>query len=648
MKNAKKWLSCLLTAAMVMSTTSVMASDFSDGSEIYLEENAADELQDAETEEDISESQTNLEEDEFAGESSEATEDINLEDGDAESESTNENSNSDYDDNVQLFSDGNDDNVEIFASGIDENNVYMGNAQLSSEWSWPTYNHTIKSDWPNYSSGKYHGGTDFPVPLNTSVYSSCDGEVVSVQYLTTSYGKHIKVKANVNGNTVYIRYCHLNDIYVKQGDKISAGQLIGKSGSTGNSTGPHLHYEVRNSADRYNPSLNPRLYLPGTSYKYEKNSDPNPTPTPIPAESHVDVGTNFYAYLINTVTWLHATNEESGNITMRKLKDTSDQIWYFERQGDGSYKITSCKDKRCMEVHNFESANGTNVEMNGWNGNTAQRWFIYGSSGQYKLKAACGNNALDLRGGSQEAIDGSNLNMWEDNGTDAQKFSIWKLDDPNIGATAASASKYGDSDGNNVKLSWNSCNNATGYDIRIFDDREENVVQTFWNVQGTSCLAKLPAGTYHVKVYTLNSKFNVWREGEASSFSCSNNLGSDFYAYLINTATWLHATNDSGNVNVKSLEYTPRQIWHFELQNDCSYKITSAEDDRCMEVHNFESNNGTNVEMNNWNGNTAQKWFIYGSSGEYKLKAACGNNALDMRGGSEGAVDGTNLTCCAR
>ena len=83
----------------------------------------------------------------------------------------------------------------------------------SNDWNWPTYIHTLKNDWPNYAtSGKYHGGTDFPVPLNTEVHSTCDGDVVSVQYLTNSYGKHIKIKATVNDQTVYIRYCHLNEI----------------------------------------------------------------------------------------------------------------------------------------------------------------------------------------------------------------------------------------------------------------------------------------------------------------------------------------------------------------------------------------------------------------------------------------------------
>ena len=110
----------------------------------------------------------------------------------------------------------------------------------SSDWKWPTYVQSIKSDWPRYSSGSYHSGTDFPVPLNTPVYATCDGEVVSVRSLTTSYGKHIKIKATVNGSIVYMRYCHLNSFAVSNGERVRAGQLIAYSGSTGNSTGPHL------------------------------------------------------------------------------------------------------------------------------------------------------------------------------------------------------------------------------------------------------------------------------------------------------------------------------------------------------------------------------------------------------------------------
>ena len=111
----------------------------------------------------------------------------------------------------------------------EEAGLTKADAATSNNWAWPTY-----------SSGKYHGGTDFPVSLNSPVYSTCDGEVVAVTSLTTSYGKHIKIRATVNGQTVYMRYCHLNGFNVSVGDRVSAGQQIAISGSTGNSTGPHL------------------------------------------------------------------------------------------------------------------------------------------------------------------------------------------------------------------------------------------------------------------------------------------------------------------------------------------------------------------------------------------------------------------------
>lgn len=202
----------------------------------------------------------------------------------------------------------------IFLVFLMPKNVLAGTQ--SNNWVWPTYIHTLKNDWPNYASGSYHGGTDFPVPLNTDVHSSCDGEVVSVQYLTTSYGKHIKIKATVNGQVVYMRYCHLNEILVKEGQHVTAGEIIGKSGSTGNSTGPHLHYEVRNSADSYKNALNPRLYLPGTSYTYSTSSQDlvqdGAYPTPITCVPAISSGRiNVY--------------DKNGNVETNRWIDANDQ-----------------------------------------------------------------------------------------------------------------------------------------------------------------------------------------------------------------------------------------------------------------------------------------------------------------------------------
>ena len=146
----------------------------------------------------------------------------------------------------------------------------------SSNWAWPTTTRTVTGTWPKYSgSGKIHSGIDFGAALNSPVYSTCDGTVDSVKKMTTSYGNHIIIKASVNGATVYMYYCHLNTISVSVNQKVSAGELIGYSGNTGNSTGPHLHYEVRNANKNYGSAgelcLNPNNYLPGTSYTFETN-----------------------------------------------------------------------------------------------------------------------------------------------------------------------------------------------------------------------------------------------------------------------------------------------------------------------------------------------------------------------------------------
>lgn len=150
-------------------------------------------------------------------------------------------------------------------------------SSVSNNWSWPTTTTKINANWGRYPSGGIHSGIDFAAPMNSPVYATCDGQVVSVRSMTTSYGNHIKIKATVNGHIVYIRYCHLNSYIVSNGQNVKAGQLIGYSGNTGNSTGPHLHYEVRNANDYYNANeygagtLNPSLYLPGSSYTYSVN-----------------------------------------------------------------------------------------------------------------------------------------------------------------------------------------------------------------------------------------------------------------------------------------------------------------------------------------------------------------------------------------
>ncbi len=100
----------------------------------------------------------------------------------------------------------------------------------------------------NVNISKNHTGTDIAANLGTKIKSATDGEVVLVSE-EGGYGKHIKVQIG----EVSIIYAHCNSIYVKQGDKIVQGQEIAEVGSTGNSTGPHLHFEIRISERTIDP-----------------------------------------------------------------------------------------------------------------------------------------------------------------------------------------------------------------------------------------------------------------------------------------------------------------------------------------------------------------------------------------------------------
>ena len=87
---------------------------------------------------------------------------------------------------------------------------------------------------------KNHTGTDIAAQTGTKIKSATDGEVVLVSE-QGDYGKHIKIQIG----EVSIIYAHCNAMYVNQGDKVTQGQEIAEVGSTGNSTGPHLHFEIR-------------------------------------------------------------------------------------------------------------------------------------------------------------------------------------------------------------------------------------------------------------------------------------------------------------------------------------------------------------------------------------------------------------------
>lgn len=97
---------------------------------------------------------------------------------------------------------------------------------------------------------KDHKGTDIATETGSKIVSATDGKVVLVS-TTGDYGNHLKIQTN----DVIIVYAHCNKLYVNEGDIIKQGQEIAEVGSTGNTTGPHLHFEVRYQNRYVDPQL---------------------------------------------------------------------------------------------------------------------------------------------------------------------------------------------------------------------------------------------------------------------------------------------------------------------------------------------------------------------------------------------------------
>ncbi|KAM3098797.1 M23 family metallopeptidase [Phormidesmis sp. 146-35] len=107
-------------------------------------------------------------------------------------------------------------------------------APITSLFGWRV--HPITGD------SRFHSGTDLGAPMGTPVLAAYAGQVAMADFLG-GYG--LSVALSHNQNTQQTLYAHLSEIFVKPGEVVKQGTVIGRVGSTGNSTGPHLHFEFR-------------------------------------------------------------------------------------------------------------------------------------------------------------------------------------------------------------------------------------------------------------------------------------------------------------------------------------------------------------------------------------------------------------------
>jgi len=151
---------------------------------------------------------------------------------------------------------------ELFASWKDmDTNGQLAttpHARIMVPAGMPVQGVTLTSDYgmrnhPILRKRRKHNGVDLAGPTGTPVYATADGLVSRASRFGT-YGNYIQIE---HGGELETRYAHLSGYAVSAGDHVHKGQLIGYVGTTGRSTGPHLHYEVRVAGE----PVDPRPYM---------------------------------------------------------------------------------------------------------------------------------------------------------------------------------------------------------------------------------------------------------------------------------------------------------------------------------------------------------------------------------------------------
>jgi murein DD-endopeptidase MepM/ murein hydrolase activator NlpD len=142
---------------------------------------------------------------------------------------------------------------QLFSSWKKLDNLQVGAIAVPSEkpvrMAAFTSGYGVRSD-PFGGGAARHMGIDLAGPLGTPIYATADGTVSASGYNSGGYGNLIKLD---HGRGIETRYGHLSALLVSPGQRVTRGQLIGRMGSTGRSTGSHLHYEVRIEGKAVNP-----------------------------------------------------------------------------------------------------------------------------------------------------------------------------------------------------------------------------------------------------------------------------------------------------------------------------------------------------------------------------------------------------------
>lgn len=184
--------------------------------------------------------------------------------------------------------------VENIIATVKGNFSSSENENSGGTLKWPTDGTTITSPFgprkqPLPGASSNHAGIDIGVPTGTNVYA-CESGIVTTSGYNGTAGNLVVID---HGNGYISKYMHNSQLLVSVGQQVEKGQVIAKSGNTGNSTGPHLHFEIRFEGDPVDPLSFKYDNGMGNGNGFGSNSDP---------------GTQNVQYYAKVATWMETTN----------------------------------------------------------------------------------------------------------------------------------------------------------------------------------------------------------------------------------------------------------------------------------------------------------------------------------------------------
>ena len=538
------------------------------------------------------------------------------------------------------------------------------NIVLAANYTWPLKTSiNISREFTGSNCKTQHTGCDFSCSLGNDVYAIADGTVVTAtDYGCTgshyggtpacskgsscpaakassdgkgSYANRICID---HGNGVYSFYAHLSTgtFKVKSGDRARQGQLIAKTGTSGKSTGPHLHFEIRVGGNSTNYAKNPRNYLTKvnpvpntvtTTPSIWKNSDSYTVGNSATLTwNSVDNATGYWfsvwykgeqivttqvsgssEYTLNNLgegeytAYITAYNDSSskqGSVTFRVNYVSGEQTI-----PNGRYQICSALDNSSViSISGASTDDEANVLLYANERHDNQYFdFEYLGNGYYKITAKHSGKVLDVYWEKMEV--GANVQQYYWNNGDNQQWVVKDAGDGYFYIISKSNSLYMDVYGG-----------VASNDVNI---------DTYTGHGGTSEKWKLiPAGEQSVadgkyQICTVLDDSSVISISEASKDACANAL--------------LYANENHKN-----------QVFNFEYQGDGYYKIIARHSGMALDVYNSEQSSGANVEQYPWKNSDNQKWVVKpAGDGYYYIVSKCNGLYLDVYGGV--AVNDANI-----